>query len=172
MWFYLLVLDLLKDFSSLQFRKETVNESFSVGIMLPPLTIPNNWYMLLEIVFRKFLSLYQWVTSAKCNFLASNIFFLCYLGGFRGNCCNFALGILVMGVRFWVMAVTRKEMKKWTMKNYKIQVTLSNQRPWAEMLTCIFIFHFSFKQLRCRAVANPLQIPFKFHSGREDEWAK
>ena len=44
--FYLLMLDLLKDFSFSQFRKETVNESFSVGIMLPPLTVLSNRYML------------------------------------------------------------------------------------------------------------------------------
>ena len=46
MWFYLLVLDLLKDFFFIAVLKPTVNESFSVGIMLPPVPVFPNSYML------------------------------------------------------------------------------------------------------------------------------
>ena len=74
--------------------------------------------------------------------------------GFREKCCNFALGIWVMGVRCWGMAVT-----------------LSNQRPRAEILICIFHFTFHLSnsvasplQIRCKSHSNPIQIPFKSHS--------
>ena len=48
------------------------------------------------------------------------------------------------------------------MKNYKIQITFSNQRPRAEVL--ISIFHFSlFIFHLSNSVASPLQIRSKSH---------
>ena len=46
MWFYLLVLDFTQGFFFLAVLKPTVNESFSVGIMLPPVPVYPNSYML------------------------------------------------------------------------------------------------------------------------------
>ena len=46
MWFYLLVLDFTKGFFFLAVPKPTVNESFSVGIVLLPLHVFPNRYML------------------------------------------------------------------------------------------------------------------------------
>ena len=46
MWFYLLVLDFTQGFFFLAVPKPTVNESFSVGIVLPPLPVFPNRYML------------------------------------------------------------------------------------------------------------------------------
>ena len=43
-------------------------------------------------VFRKFLSVYQYVTSVKCNFLGNDMYFSdgCFCN--QDFCCNFAIG--------------------------------------------------------------------------------
>ncbi len=46
MWFYLLVLDFTQGFFFLAVPKPTVNESFSIGIVLLPLPVFPNRYML------------------------------------------------------------------------------------------------------------------------------
>ena len=50
------------------------------------------------------------------------------------------------------------------MKNYKIQFTLFQSKATSGNTNLYFsflIFHFSFKQLRCKSLPNPLQIPFR-----------
>ena len=42
--------------------------------------------------FRKFLAVYQQVTSTKCIFFESDMYFSVVSWDIRGNCCNFALG--------------------------------------------------------------------------------
>ena len=87
--------------------------------------------------FRKFLAVYQCVMSAKWRFFESDFYFLVLYRGFRENCCNFAGGIWVMGVRCWVMAVTTERIKS----------------PFRGDLEGL--------QLPCNSAANPYQIPFR-----------
>ena len=55
--------------------------------------------LVLEIYFRKFLSVYQQVTSIKYRFFESIIYFPDSYFCLRKKCCNFTLGIWVIGVR-------------------------------------------------------------------------
>ena len=69
-------------------------------------------------------------------------------------------------VAFGKNVVTLQAESKWKMKSekWKIQITLFNQRPRAEILTCIF--HFSFFTFHLsKSASSPYQVRCKSHSG-------